>query len=113
MCLGARSRRTLIDDPQAGKIVHYMKKKFPGLILTNLGGMRIPKEYGPHRIETVTFLPPATHGPPILVVGSSSILGRLTVVFPYYTRTFSKEAIDTFKKEVLARLKAIIREADS
>ena len=81
------------------KLIEKFRGKFGkmnlGGILTNLGGVTIPREYRSIRVSDVLFLPPAT-GVGVLAVAASSIVGRLNVMIPYREDVLPREAVLRF-----------------
>jgi NRPS condensation-like uncharacterized protein len=87
------------------KLIEKFRGKFAkmnlGGILTNLGGVTIPREYGSMRVSDVLFLPPASGGG-VLAVAASSIMGKLDVMIPYREDVLPREVVlrfsDAFQK---------------
>ena len=81
------------------KLIEKFRGKFAkmdlGGILTNLGGVTIPREYGSIRVSDVLFLPPAS-GVGVLAVAASSIVGRLNVMIPYREDVIPRETVLRF-----------------
>jgi NRPS condensation-like uncharacterized protein len=70
-----------------------------GMLLTNLGGLQIPREYGPYRLKDVIFATPISlAGVP--TVAASGILGKLDVTIPYHGLLLSKEIAQRFKDTI-------------
>lgn len=84
------------------KLIERFKDKIAkpnlGGILTNLGGVTIPKEYGPMQVSDVVFIPPASGGG-ILAIGAGSIMGKLDIVIPYREPAFKEEVALKFSEE--------------
>jgi NRPS condensation-like uncharacterized protein len=77
--------------------------------LTNLGVIKIPKEYQGIRVSDVIFIPPASGGG-ILAIGASSIVGKLNLVIPYREPVFKEETAVRYGNELEKILKEIIYE---
>ena len=92
------------EDPIIKKVVKaYSKGSSVGAVLTNLGGTRIPKQYGPYMLDTVIFLPPGSVGG-VLAMGASGIVGKLDITIPYREHLLSTELIDQFSEAFITTL---------
>jgi NRPS condensation-like uncharacterized protein len=80
-----------------------------GMLLTNLGGLQIPREYGPYKLKDVIFgTPISLAGVP--TVAASGILGKMDVTFPYHGSLLSKEIVQQFRDTVEEILLLAIKE---
>jgi len=91
------------------KFTDKIAKPNLGGILTNLGGIKIPKEYQGIRVSDVIFIPPASGGG-ILAICASSIVGKLNLVIPYREPVFKEETAVRYGNELEKILKEIIYE---
>jgi len=93
------------------KLVERFKNKIAqpnlGGILTNLGGVTIPREYGDIRVLDVIFVPPASGGG-ILAVGAGSVMGNLNLVMPYREPAFKEEVALKFTDALQRKLRELI-----
>ena len=70
-----------------------------GMLLTNLGGLQIPRDYGPYKLKDVIFgTPISLAGVP--TVAASGILGKMDITFPYHGLLLSKEIVQHFRDSV-------------
>jgi NRPS condensation-like uncharacterized protein len=95
------------EDKMIEKFKDKIAKPNLGGIMTNLGGTRIPREYGDIRVSDVVFIPPASGGG-ILAIGAGSIIGKLDLVVPYREPAFKEEVATRFSDEFRNTLNQVI-----
>ena len=98
------------EDKMIQKFTDKIAKPNLGGIMTNLGGTRIPEEYGDIRVSDVVFIPPASGGG-ILAIGAGSIMGKLDIVVPYREPAFKEDVATRFSEEFMKILNQVIPEA--
>ena len=98
------------EDKMIEKFTDKIGKPNLGGIVTNLGGTRIPGEYGDIRASDVVFIPPASGGG-ILAIGAGSVMGKLDLVIPYREPAFEEEVATRFSEEFTRILKQVINKA--
>jgi NRPS condensation-like uncharacterized protein len=97
------------SDKLIEKFTDKIAKPNLGGIMTNLGGIKIPKEYENIKVSDVVFIPPASGGG-ILAIGASSIVGKLNLVIPYREPVFKEETAMKYGNELEKILNEIINE---
>lgn len=95
------------SDKMIEKFTDKIAKPNLSGIMTNLGGTRIPQEYGHITISDVVFIPPASGGG-ILAIGASSIVSKLNLVIPYREPVFKEEIAKSYGNELEKILNDII-----
>ena len=90
-------------DPMIDKFAKKFSKAEVGALLTNLGGTRIPKQYGPYVIDDVLYMTGASAGGAPAVL-ASGITGKLNIALPYYEHLLSTETMDGFGDALMRKL---------
>jgi NRPS condensation-like uncharacterized protein len=80
-----------------------------GILLTNLGGLQIPRVYGPYNLKDVIFGTPISLGG-VPTVAASGILGKMDITFPFHSTLLSKELAQQFRDTVESILLEAIKE---
>jgi len=91
------------------KFTDKIAKPNLGGIMTNLGGVQIPREYEKIKVSDVVFIPPASAGG-ILAIGASSITGKLNLVIPYREPAFKVETAMKYGDELEKILNEVLYE---
>jgi len=91
------------------KFTDKIAKPNLGGIMTNLGGVQIPREYEKIKVSDVVFIPPASAGG-ILAIGVSSITGKLNLVIPYREPAFKVETAMKYGDELEKILNEVLYE---
>jgi len=96
-------------DPMIDKFAQKFSKADVGTLLTNLGGTRIPKQYGSYIIDDVLFITGAPAGG-VPAVLASGIMGKLNITLPYYEHLLSTETINLFGEAITRTLRGYMTE---
>jgi NRPS condensation-like uncharacterized protein len=97
------------EDPLIDKFAKKFSKADMGTLLTNLGGARIPKQYGSYIISDVFFITGASAGG-VPAIAASGIIGKLNIALPYYEHLLSTETINLFGEAIMRALRVSITE---
>ena len=97
------------SDKLIEKFTDKIAKPNLGGIMTNLGGVQIPREYEKIKVSDVVFIPPASAGG-ILAIGASSITGKLNLVIPYREPAFKEETAMIYGDDLEKILNEVIYE---
>lgn len=96
-------------DSLIDKFAKKFSKSDLGILLTNLGGTRIPEQYGSYIIDDVLFITGASAGG-VPTVAASGIIGKLNITLPYYEHLLSPEAINLFGDAITRTLRGYMTE---
>jgi NRPS condensation-like uncharacterized protein len=96
-------------NPLIDKFAKKFSKADMGTLLTNLGGARIPKQYGPYIIHDVLFITGASAGGVPAVV-ASGIMNNLNITLPYYEHLLSTKTISLFGEAIMRGLRGSMME---
>lgn len=96
-------------DSLIDKFAKKFSKSDLGILLTNLGGTRIPEQYGSNIIDDVLFITGASAGG-VPTVAASGIIGKLNITLPYYEHLLSTETINLFGEAITRTLRSYMTE---